>query len=97
MLGRLITLSCLVGAANGLFFHIKQGEVKCFVEEVPDETLVSGKTVPLFFSIPVWSARKATATFCFLFFKRLSLFCTRLITLRCAETQRLVCSPHKHM
>ena len=49
MLGRLITLSCLVGAANGLFFHIKQGEVKCFVEEVPDETLVSGKTVPLFF------------------------------------------------
>lgn len=49
MLGRLIALSCLVGAANGLFFHIKQGEVKCFVEEVPDETLVSGKTVPLFF------------------------------------------------
>jgi len=33
----------LIGAANGLFFHIKQGEVKCFVEEVPDETMVSGK------------------------------------------------------
>ena len=43
MLLRLLTAACLVGVANGLFFHIKQGEVKCFVEEVPDETMVSGK------------------------------------------------------
>lgn len=39
---RLLVSTLLIGAANGLFFHIKQGEVKCFVEEVPDETMVSG-------------------------------------------------------
>lgn len=41
---KLLLVSALVGGANGLFFHIKQGEVKCFVEEVPDETMVSGES-----------------------------------------------------
>jgi hypothetical protein len=36
-------LLVLVTVADGLYFHIKQGEVKCFVEEVPDETMVSGE------------------------------------------------------
>lgn len=28
---------------NALYFHIKETERKCFIEEVPDETLVVGK------------------------------------------------------
>ncbi len=28
---------------EGLYFHIKETERKCFIEEVPDETLVVGK------------------------------------------------------
>ncbi len=28
---------------NSLYFHIKETERKCFIEEVPDETLVIGK------------------------------------------------------
>jgi len=28
---------------DGLYFHIKETERKCFIEEVPDETLVVGK------------------------------------------------------
>jgi hypothetical protein len=31
--------SCFV---NSLYFHIKETERKCFIEEVPDETLVVG-------------------------------------------------------
>ena len=29
--------------ANGLYFHIRETERKCFIEEVPDETLVVGE------------------------------------------------------
>ncbi|EGD73775.1 transmembrane emp24 domain-containing protein 4 [Salpingoeca rosetta] len=28
---------------NGLYFHIKENEERCFIEEVPDETMVVGK------------------------------------------------------
>ena len=28
---------------NSLYFHIRETERKCFIEEVPDETLVVGK------------------------------------------------------
>jgi len=29
--------------AQGLYFHIQEGERKCFIEEVPDDTLIVGK------------------------------------------------------
>eukprot|EP00035_Acanthoeca_spectabilis_P020508 m.433284 g.433284 ORF g.433284 m.433284 type:complete len:220 (-) comp17556_c0_seq1:2648-3307(-) len=45
----MLRLWCLAGlvaavlpSASGLYFHIKEGEVKCFIEEVPDETMVTG-------------------------------------------------------
>ena len=32
-----------VGPAAGLYFHIRETEEKCFIEEVPDETMVVGR------------------------------------------------------
>ena len=32
----------LVGAAEGLYFHVREGERRCFVEEVPDDEIVVG-------------------------------------------------------
>ena len=32
----------LVALSHGLYFHIAEGERKCFIEEVPEETLVVG-------------------------------------------------------
>lgn len=29
--------------ASGLYFHIQEAETKCFIEEVPDETMIVGK------------------------------------------------------
>ena len=29
--------------SNGLYFHIAETERKCFIEEIPDETMVTGK------------------------------------------------------
>ena len=34
-----IYLSCV----SGLYFHIAETERKCFIEEIPDETMVIGK------------------------------------------------------
>ena len=34
-----IALSLLV-VADGLYFHIAETEKKCFIEEIPDETMV---------------------------------------------------------
>jgi hypothetical protein len=39
----LFVLYSLLGLGNPLYFHIKETEKKCFIEEVPDETLVVGK------------------------------------------------------
>lgn len=35
-------LACVIAACHGLYFHIAEGERKCFIEEVPEETLVVG-------------------------------------------------------
>eukprot|EP00039_Didymoeca_costata_P018685 m.334546 g.334546 ORF g.334546 m.334546 type:complete len:216 (-) comp17378_c0_seq1:52-699(-) len=40
---RLLAVACLLAPANSLYFHLKERQVKCFIEEVPDETLVVGK------------------------------------------------------
>lgn len=33
----------LVAPSVGLYFHIQESETKCFIEEIPDETMVQGK------------------------------------------------------
>ena len=33
----------LFGLSSGLYFHIGETERKCFIEEIPDETMVTGK------------------------------------------------------
>lgn len=34
--------TCLNELTSALYFHISETERKCFIEEVPDETLVVG-------------------------------------------------------
>lgn len=29
--------------ASALYFHINEGEKRCFIEEIPDETMVMGR------------------------------------------------------
>jgi hypothetical protein len=36
-----LLLPCLV---SGLYFHIQEGQERCFIEEMPDETLVIGES-----------------------------------------------------
>eukprot|EP00037_Helgoeca_nana_P015340 m.143294 g.143294 ORF g.143294 m.143294 type:complete len:220 (+) comp22974_c0_seq1:23-682(+) len=36
-------VAAMLPSTSGLYFHIKESEVKCFIEEVPDETMVTGK------------------------------------------------------
>jgi len=37
-----ISLFCAISMATGLYFHIGETERKCFIEEIPDETMVVG-------------------------------------------------------
>ena len=36
-------LAVLPFFTSGLYFHIGETERKCFIEEIPDETMVTGK------------------------------------------------------
>ncbi len=38
----LVALALVLPAAQALYFHIKESETKCFIEEIPDETMVQG-------------------------------------------------------
>ncbi|XP_076345865.1 transmembrane emp24 domain-containing protein eca-like [Tachypleus tridentatus] len=38
----LVSVSCLLYIVDGLYFHITETERKCFIEEIPDETMVVG-------------------------------------------------------
>ena len=43
---RVLTCLVVVGVGvvvEGLYFHIGETERKCFIEEIPDETMVTGK------------------------------------------------------
>lgn len=42
-------LFTVLNFGTALYFHIAETERKCFIEEVPDETLVVGE----FFGIPI--------------------------------------------
>jgi len=33
----------LISSSNGLYFHMGETEKKCFIEEIPDETMITGK------------------------------------------------------
>ena len=37
-----LELACL-GVSHGLYFHIGETEQRCFIEEVPQETMIVGK------------------------------------------------------
>ncbi|VDM72682.1 unnamed protein product [Strongylus vulgaris] len=39
MLIRLFLLACVLAACQALYFHIAETEKKCFIEEIPDETM----------------------------------------------------------
>ena len=39
----LLVLVVCLGAVRGLYFHISETEQKCFIEEVPSETMIVGK------------------------------------------------------
>ena len=43
VLATFLTLCFVIHVSNGLYFHIGETERKCFIEEIPDETMVTGK------------------------------------------------------
>lgn len=43
MVSSLLLLHVLCGAASALYFHIGETEKKCFIEEIPDETMIIGE------------------------------------------------------
>ena len=42
-LATILTLCFVIHVSNGLYFHIGETERKCFIEEIPDETMVTGE------------------------------------------------------
>lgn len=38
----LLLLALCAAGARGLYFHIGETEKRCFIEEIPDETMVIG-------------------------------------------------------
>ena len=41
----LFTFIILLPFTSGLYFHIGETERKCFIEEIPDETMVTGEEI----------------------------------------------------
>ena len=39
----ILTFILVLPITSGLYFHIAETERKCFIEEIPDETMVTGK------------------------------------------------------
>lgn len=39
----LLSLAACLGPVSALYFHIGETEKKCFIEEIPDETMVIGE------------------------------------------------------
>ncbi|MPC95922.1 Transmembrane emp24 domain-containing protein 4 [Portunus trituberculatus] len=39
----LLLLVNVLAGVDGLYFHIGETERKCFIEEIPDETMVTGE------------------------------------------------------
>lgn len=47
----LLVIYLTVHFANGLYFHMGETEKKCFIEEIPDETMVIGRFFFLIFPL----------------------------------------------
>lgn len=41
----LVSLLLFLDVTSALYFHIAEGERKCFIEEIPDDTTVIGNAV----------------------------------------------------
>lgn len=41
----LFALFLILDVTSALYFHIAEGERKCFIEEIPDDTTVIGKAI----------------------------------------------------
>lgn len=44
----ILALFLILDFSSALYFHIAEGERKCFIEEIPDDTTVIGNTISLF-------------------------------------------------
>lgn len=42
-----LILQFVINYSTGLYFHLGEGEQKCFIEEVPSDTIVTGKILIL--------------------------------------------------
>lgn len=47
-------LLALIPSASALYFHLGETEKKCFMEEIPDETMVVGKSNVLYYDARNW-------------------------------------------
>lgn len=47
----LLAIFLTVHFANGLYFHMGETEKKCFIEEIPDETMVIGRFFSFIFPL----------------------------------------------
>ena len=46
MFSQILISSLLLSGVASLYFHIQETEKKCFIEEIPDQTMVTGKVFP---------------------------------------------------
>jgi predicted glycosyltransferase len=51
LLFTLILLFATFGPSQAIYFHMSEGEKKCFIEEIPDETMVSFSKFNAFYEI----------------------------------------------
>lgn len=57
----LLFIGLCASFSSALYFHISETERKCFIEEIPDETVVIGKIIPVMVKI---FANKNVIYFC---------------------------------
>ena len=48
---KLLLVLLSISYSYGLYFHMGETEKKCFIEEIPDETMVTGMNLLYIFSI----------------------------------------------
>lgn len=62
----LLSLLLALDVASALYFHIAEGERKCFIEEIPDDTTVIGKELWFTeFTIKLYYLSSTTNSICF--------------------------------
>lgn len=57
-LASVVSLLLVLDVTSALYFHIAEGERKCFIEEIPDDTTVIGTyalyTFPIYLYVMKW-------------------------------------------